>query len=49
MFLPGAGTGLYRGVGIVVLTGILVSMVITLTFLPSLLVILLGLRGSRPA
>jgi len=49
VFLPGAGTELYRGVGIVVLAGILVSMVITLTFLPSLLVNLLRLRGARNA
>lgn len=49
VFLPGAGTELYRGVGIVVLAGILVSMVITLTFLPSLLVNLLRLRGARDA
>ena len=47
--VPGAGTELYRGVGIVVLAGILVSMVITLTFLPSLLVNLLRLRGARNA
>jgi len=37
VIIPGAGTELYRGVGIVVLAGIFVSTVITLTFLPSLL------------
>ena len=38
VMLPGEGTDLYRGVGIIVLSGILVSTVITLTFLPALLV-----------
>jgi multidrug efflux pump subunit AcrB len=42
VFLPGAGTELYRGVGIVVLVGILCSMIVTLTFLPSLLITILG-------
>lgn len=42
VFLPGAGTELYRGVGIVVLVGILCSMIVTLTFLPSLLIMVLG-------
>jgi multidrug efflux pump subunit AcrB len=44
VFLPGAGTELYRGVGVVVLTGILLSTGITLSFLPCLLVTLLGWR-----
>lgn len=49
VFIPGSGTELYRGVGIVVLTGILVTMVITLTFLPCLLITVLRWqgRGSR--
>lgn len=38
VFLPGAGTELYRGVGTIVLFGLLFTMVITLTFLPALLV-----------
>ena len=42
VLIPGSGTELYRGVGIVVLAGILFSTVITLTFLPSLLIWLLG-------
>lgn len=42
VFIPGAGTELYRGVGIVVLVGIAVSTLITLTFLPSLLVTILS-------
>ncbi|MAK68115.1 MULTISPECIES: efflux RND transporter permease subunit [unclassified Methylophaga] len=42
VFIPGAGTELYRGVGIVVLVGIAVSTLITLTFLPSLLISILS-------
>ncbi|MEM7804701.1 MAG: efflux RND transporter permease subunit [Pseudomonadota bacterium] len=44
VFLPGEGTELYRGVGVVVLTGLLFATLVTLTFLPSLLVMLLKLR-----
>ncbi len=36
--IPGEGTELYRGVGIIVLGGIFCSMLLTLTFLPALLV-----------
>lgn len=36
--IPGAGTELYRGLGAVMLGGMLTSMVVTLTFLPCLLV-----------
>lgn len=42
VFLPGAGTELYRGIGILVMTGLLFSTLVTLTFLPSLLVSLLA-------
>jgi multidrug efflux pump subunit AcrB len=38
VFIPGAGTELYRGVGIVVLCGILFSTLVTLFFLPSLMI-----------
>jgi multidrug efflux pump subunit AcrB len=38
VLIPGDGTELYRGVGIIVLCGILFSTVLTLTFLPALLV-----------
>ena len=51
VFIPGAGTELYRGVGAIVLFGILGSAVVTLTFLPamtSLVFQLLG-RRSKPA
>lgn len=36
--MPGAGTELYRGVGVVVLTGLLFSTIISITVLPCLLV-----------
>lgn len=42
VFIPGAGTELYRGVGIIILVGIAISTVITLTFLPSLLISILS-------
>ena len=42
VFIPGAGTELYRGIGIVVLVGIVCSMIVTLTFLPSLLISVLN-------
>jgi multidrug efflux pump subunit AcrB len=38
VLLPGEGTELYRGVGIIVLCGLLFSTLISLTFLPALLV-----------
>ena len=38
VLIPGAGTELYRGVGIVVLCGLTASMLLTLSFLPCLLI-----------
>ncbi len=38
VLIPGAGTELYRGLGVVVVAGLLSSTVVTLTFLPCLLV-----------
>jgi multidrug efflux pump subunit AcrB len=46
VFIPGEGTELYRGVGIIVLGGILFSTVLTLTFLPALLVSVLKAEES---
>ncbi len=46
VFLPGEGTELYRGIGIVVLFGIMFSTLITLIFMPVLLSLLLQIRGS---
>jgi len=37
VFNPGAGTELYRGLGAIVLFGLLFSMLVTLTFMPALL------------
>jgi multidrug efflux pump subunit AcrB len=46
VFLAGAGTELYRGIGIVVLFGILFSTLITLVFMPVLLsLVLQGLQS----
>lgn len=41
VFLPGAGSELYRGLGVIVLGGIVGAMLVTLTMLPSLTVIVL--------
>lgn len=38
VLIPGEGTELYRGVGVIVLSGILVSTFLSLSFLPALLV-----------
>ncbi|MFW6094467.1 MAG: efflux RND transporter permease subunit [Pseudomonadota bacterium] len=43
VFIPGAGTELYRGLGAVVLFGLLFATLVTLTFLPALLVTVLKL------
>lgn len=42
VFIPGAGAELYRGVGVVVLAGLMCSVVVTLTFLPCLLIAVLS-------
>lgn len=47
VFNPGAGTELYRGLGAIVLFGLLFSTLVTLTFMPALLA--LTLRFVRPA
>jgi len=52
VFLPGEGTELYRGVGAIVLFGLLGTAVVTLTFLPALTIALQGaldLRRRRAA
>jgi multidrug efflux pump subunit AcrB len=48
VFVPGAGTELYRGVGAIVLFGILGAAVVSLTMLPALTVAVLEWRQSRP-
>ncbi len=47
VLIPGAGTELYRGVGAIVMFGILGSAVVTLTMLPALTVVVLQLRRPR--
>ena len=49
VFLPGAGTELYRGVGAIVLFGLLFATVVTLLFLPALLVEVLQWRAGAGA
>ncbi|HRP98428.1 MAG TPA: efflux RND transporter permease subunit [Rhodocyclaceae bacterium] len=55
VLIPGEGTELYRGVGAIVLFGLLGAAIVTLTFLPALLVFVfglarrLGLGDSQPA
>ncbi len=44
VFMPGEGTELYRGVGAIVLFGILGAAIVSLTFLPALTVAVLGWR-----
>jgi multidrug efflux pump subunit AcrB len=49
VFFPGAGTELYRGLGAIVLFGILFTSIITLTFLPCLLSLMLhATERGRP-
>jgi multidrug efflux pump subunit AcrB len=47
VFNPGAGTELYRGLGAIVLFGLLFSTLVTLTFMPAMLALVLRL-GRRP-
>jgi len=47
VLIPGAGTELYRGVGAIVMFGILGSMLVTLTMLPALTVFALQWRSRR--
>jgi multidrug efflux pump subunit AcrB len=49
VLIPGAGTELYRGLGVVVLFGLVCSTIVTLTFLPAVLVELLQWRERRRA
>jgi len=52
VFNPGAGTELYRGLGAIVLFGLLFSTLVTLTFMPAMLALVLRFargRVSRPA
>ena len=44
VLIPGAGTELYRGLGAIVMFGIAFSTLVTLTFLPSLMIMVLALQ-----
>ena len=44
VLLPGEGTELYRGLGVIVLFGLVGAAVVTLTFLPALLMVVLSKR-----
>jgi preprotein translocase subunit SecF len=46
VLIPGAGTELYRGLGVVVLSGLVCSTIVTLTFLPAALIELWSLRPA---
>ncbi len=46
VFSPGAGSELYRGLGAIVLFGLLFSTLVTLTFIPALLSLVLQIRTS---
>ena len=48
VFFPGSGTELYRGLGAIVLFGLLFSSLITLTFIPSLLSLILERNRKMP-
>ncbi|MEM6300608.1 MAG: efflux RND transporter permease subunit [Pseudomonadota bacterium] len=45
VLIPGAGTELYRGVGVIVMFGILGAMLVTLTMLPALTITVLEYRS----
>jgi multidrug efflux pump subunit AcrB len=47
VLIPGAGTELYRGLGIIVLSGLVFATLLTLSFLPALLTTLLKLQSRR--
>jgi multidrug efflux pump subunit AcrB len=49
VFIPGAGTELYRGVGAIVLFGILGAAVVSVTMLPALTIAVLEWNKSREA
>ena len=49
VFLPGAGTELYRGVGAIVLFGLIGAAIVTLTVLPSLTMFVMEFRERRGA
>ncbi len=49
VLIPGEGTELYRGVGVIVLFGLVGTAIVTLTFLPALTTFALSFRRTIPA
>ena len=49
VLIPGAGTELYRGVGAIVLFGLLFATFVTIVFLPPLTTLVLRLAAAWPA
>ena len=49
VFIPGEGTELYRGVGVIVMAGIIGTALVTLTFLPALTVFFIERAGPKGA
>ncbi len=49
VLIPGEGTELYRGVGAIVLFGLLGTAIVTITFLPALTATVLRLTERRHA
>ncbi len=47
VFLPGAGSELYRGVGVIVMAGIIGATLVTLTMLPALTIMVLQWQEKR--
>ncbi len=47
VLIPGEGTELYRGLGVIVLFGLVGTAIVTLTFLPALIMLCLGLSRSN--
>ncbi len=47
VFIPGAGTELYRGVGVIVMFGILGAALVTLTMLPALTASVLSFQSNK--
>jgi multidrug efflux pump subunit AcrB len=47
VLIPGAGTELYRGVGVIVMFGIIGAMLVTLTMLPALTTLVLEWQAER--
>lgn len=49
VFFPGSGTELYRGLGAIVMFGLLISSLVTLTLIPSILLLILERRRPLQA